>query len=175
MIRILTIAFLLLPTSLAAESPSNTIAKPDLESLIALIRKARREQLYLIDEVSQSCERITSGLKQRSTVYFQTSRHEEANEIDLNGRGKLRFMPENSSIERCNIVGEVEFQITEYEASVWSSDYGTYCERVRIFPDCSHRCEGFADVSGKKLHIVSGLQPAKAMLMEVGINADCGE
>lgn len=141
---------LFLPASSLAQSAAEKALKIDTRGLVDILRKASRNEIYLIDEVALTCSRITSGLKQRNTVYFKTSDNTESSELFLDGGGTLRFNAKGRAAVDCGISNEVSFQISSSGRNIWRADYASgYCIRAVIYDNCTYSCSEYADIGSK--------------------------
>ncbi|WP_141246518.1 hypothetical protein [Actibacterium ureilyticum] len=151
-------------------------SEDQVRELFDAIRSARRQELFLIDEVSKTCKRVTSGLKQRNSMFFLTSENSQSSELRTNGGGTIRFDPSSSATKECGISNEVDFRITDASEGVWSASFASqYCISAIVYQDCTYVCRESAEVDGKSLKFVLGLSKAELALSEVSAKKSCAQ
>lgn len=170
MLRLVLFApFMLLPVSAMAQSEADQPLQDSISELGNIIRKASRNELYLIDEVAQTCKRITSGLKQRDAIYFKTSENTESSELFLDGQGALRFNVKGSAAVDCGVSNEVAFRISSSDRDTWQANYASsYCVSALVFDNCSHSCNEYAEIGSRKIIFANGRKTASEISSSLG-------
>lgn len=163
---------LFVSSSAFAQSSPDQASEKSVRDLADIIRKASRNELYLIDQVAQTCKRITSGLKQRDTIYFKTSENTESSELFLDGAGTLRFNAKGSAAVDCGIIGEVSFQLVESDENTWKANYASgYCMSALIYDNCAYSCNEYAGIDGRILIFANGQTAAETLSSSIGGSA----
>lgn len=145
-----------------------------MEDLFDAIKRARREELFVIDEVSESCNRITSGLKQRNSLFFLTTKNNQSSELRIDGSGMLKFDPGSEVASECNITNQVDFKINEVGATTWIGTFTSqYCISAIVYSDCSHVCRGSIQTEGKYLKFILGSENAERQISMINSEKTC--
>jgi hypothetical protein len=170
MLRLAVLAFsLFAPIPVVAQSGSSEGLSESVRDLADILRKASRNEVYLIDEVAQTCKRITSGLKQRDTIYFKTSGNNQSSELFLDGEGTLRFNAVGGAANDCGISNEFSFRIRSAEDNTRTADYSSgYCISAIVFDNCSYTCNQYAEIGERRLLFVNGIPTANSVLSKIG-------
>lgn len=163
MLKTAVVILALLPGPLAAQTPG--VDPEAVKDLADLMRKARRNELYLIDEVAGTCMRVTSGLKQRQVIYFTTGGNDEPSHLTLDGRGSFGFRPDNWAGSDCALETAVEFEIESREGDTWTARYRSgYCTEAMVFLDnCSYTCHAYAKIDTERLRFALGADTARSL------------
>lgn len=174
MFRVIIFALtVLFPIQGATQATNESALEASVRELASIIRKASRNEIYLIDEVGSTCRRVTSGLKQRDAIYFKTASNTEASEVFLDGTGTYRFNVEASAAGTCQISRDVKFELTSFDGTIWTARFASgYCLKTLVFLDnCSQTCHEYADIGERQLFFVAGEQATNTLIDAKGGNS----
>lgn len=171
MFRVIVFALAtLFPIQGATQAKNDAALESSIRELANIIRKASRNEVYLIDEVGATCRRVTSGLKQRDAIYFKTANNTEASEVFLDGTGTYRYNVETASAGSCQISRNVKFELNSFNETIWAARLTSgYCLKTLVFLDnCSQTCHEYADIGDRQLFFVTGKTEADALISAKG-------
>ena len=160
----------LFPMQGATQATNDAVNESSVNELAAILRKASRNEVYLIDEVGATCRRVTSGLKQRDAIYFKTASNTEASEVFLDGTGTYRFNIDSSAAGTCQVSRDVRFELTGLDETIWTARLASgYCIKTLVFLDnCSQTCHEYADIGNRQIFFVAGRKEADALISAKG-------
>lgn len=170
-------AILGIAAMISTSSAQEKGAEQNLEQLVQLLRKAKRNEVYFVDAVSDRCHRITSGLRQRSVLLFTAGEDSETSTLRADGRGQFQYAIKGDVLGReCRVVGGFGFSIRSYEPGIWSADVTSkYCKEYRVFDDCSSVCNEYWATDGSPVYFANGLVSANKTVAEHSLTASCSE
>lgn len=158
------------PIQATAQAANEAALESSMRELASTLRKASRNEIYLIDEVGSTCRRVTSGLKQRNAIYFKTASNTEASEVFLDGTGTYRFNVEASAAGTCQISRDVKFELIGFDGTIWAARLASgYCIKTLVLLDnCSQTCHEYADIGERQLFFVAGKKEADDLISAKG-------